>query len=75
MHTPASLGLIDVVEPGLRRYLEGQVAQAQAQQQVGESDASFGEDELSISRTMSSLRLKLVSLLQAALVALPSQEP
>ncbi|XP_020191610.1 MAG2-interacting protein 2 [Aegilops tauschii subsp. strangulata] len=75
MHTPASLGLVDVVEPGLRRYLEGQVAQAQAQQQVGESDASFAEDELSISRTMSSLRLKFVSLLQAALVALPSQEP
>lgn len=72
MHTPTSLGLIDVVEPSVRRYLEGQVAQAQ--QQVGESGALFTENELSISRTLSSLRLKLVSLLQAALVALPNRE-
>ena len=73
MHTPSSLGLVDVVDPSVRRYLEGQVAQAQ--QQVGESDASFTENELlSISRTLSSLRLKLVSLLQAALLALPNQE-
>jgi hypothetical protein len=72
MHTPTSLGLIDVVEPSVRRYLEGQVAQDQ--QQVGESDALFTENELSISRTLSSLRLKLVSLLQAALIALPNRE-
>lgn len=73
MHTPPSLGLIDVVEPSVRRYLEGQVAQAQ--QQVGESDASLTENELlSVSCTLSSLRLKLVSLLQAALVALPNRE-
>jgi hypothetical protein len=72
MHTPASLGLMDVVEPSVRRYLEGQVAQAQ--QQAGERDVSLTENGLSISHTLSSLRLKLVSLLQAALVALPNQE-
>jgi molybdenum cofactor biosynthesis enzyme MoaA len=72
MHTPASLGLMDVVEPSVRRYLEGQVRQAQ--QQAGESDVSLTDNGLSISHTLSSLRLKLVSVLQAALVALPNQE-
>jgi len=73
MHIPPSLGLIDVIEPSVRRYLEGQVAQAQ--QQVGESHASLAENELSsISRTLSSLRLKMIPLLQAALVALPNRE-
>jgi hypothetical protein len=72
MHTPTSLGLMDVVEPSVRRYLEGQVSQAQ--QQAGESDVSLTDNGLSISHTLCSLRLKLVSLLQAALVALPNQE-
>uniref|UniRef100_A0ACD5ZJK6 Uncharacterized protein n=1 Tax=Avena sativa TaxID=4498 RepID=A0ACD5ZJK6_AVESA len=73
MHIPPSLGLIDVIEPSVRRYLEGQVAQAQ--QQVGESHASLAENELSsISRTLSSLRLKMIPLLQTALVALPNGE-
>jgi molybdenum cofactor biosynthesis enzyme MoaA len=63
---------MDVVEPSVRRYLEGQVRQAQ--QQAGESDVSLTDNGLSISHTLSSLRLKLVSLLQAALVALPNQE-
>ncbi|CAM0943908.1 unnamed protein product [Alopecurus aequalis] len=72
MHSPESLGLVDVIEPSVRRYLESHLAQAQ--QQVGESDASFAENELSISRTLSNLRLKLVSLLQEALIALPNRE-
>lgn len=71
MHTHPSLGLMDVVEPSVRQYLEGQVVQAQ---QLGGSDASFTEKELSASHTFCTLRLKLVSLLQAALVALSNQE-
>ncbi|KQJ90695.1 MAG2-interacting protein 2 isoform X2 [Brachypodium distachyon] len=71
MHTHPSLGLMDVVEPSVRCYLEGQVAQAQ---QVGGSDASFTEKEQHISHTLSTLRTKLVSTLQAALAALPNQE-
>ncbi|XP_073099912.1 MAG2-interacting protein 2 [Elaeis guineensis] len=70
MHTHASLGLIDVAEVSLRRYLEGQFLQAQAR---GGGEAGF--EELgscgSLVYAVSSLRVKLVSLLQSALLALP----
>ena len=71
MHTHPSLGLMDIAETSVRRFLQGQVTQAE-QPQGG--DASFTDDEVSVKHTISTLRLKLVSLLQAALSALPNQE-
>ncbi|XP_062204468.1 MAG2-interacting protein 2-like isoform X2 [Phragmites australis] len=71
MHTHPSLGLMDIVETSVRRFLEGQIAQAQ---ELGGSDASFADNELSVRHTISTLRSKHVSLLQAALAALPNQE-
>ncbi|XP_062202645.1 MAG2-interacting protein 2-like [Phragmites australis] len=70
MHTHPSLGLIDIVDTSVRRFLEGQVAQAQ---QLGGSEASFADNELSVRHTISTVRSKLVSHLQAALAALPNQ--
>ena len=71
MHTHPSLGLMDIAETSVRRFLQGQVAQAE---QPEGGDASFTDDEVSVKHTISTLRLKLVSLLQAALSALPNQE-
>ncbi|XP_008807443.2 MAG2-interacting protein 2 isoform X1 [Phoenix dactylifera] len=70
MHTHASLGLIDVVEASLRRYLEGQFLQAQAR---GGGEVGFEELDScgSFVYAVSSLRVKLVNLLQSALLALP----
>lgn len=70
MHTHASLGLFDVVEVSLRRYLEGQFLQAQAR---GTDEVGFEELNScqSLVYAISSLRVKLVSLLQSALLALP----
>ncbi|KAL6905903.1 hypothetical protein ACP4OV_003504 [Aristida adscensionis] len=70
MHTHPSLGLIDIIEVSVRRFLEGQLAQAQ---QLGGSDSSFTDKELSVRHTISTLRSKLISLLQDALAALPNQ--
>lgn len=71
MHTHPSLGLMDIAETSVRRFLQAQVAQAE---QAGGSDAPFIGDEVSVRHTVSTLRLKLVSLLQAALATLPNQE-
>ncbi|KAL6642432.1 hypothetical protein ACP70R_020613 [Stipagrostis hirtigluma subsp. patula] len=71
MHTHPSLGLMDIIEASVRRFLEGQVAQAQ---DLGGSDSSFTDNELSVRHTISTLQSKLASLLQAALGALPKQE-
>jgi len=62
---------MDIAETSVRRFLQGQVAQAE---QPEGGDASFTDDEVSVKHTISTLRLKLVSLLQAALSALPNQE-
>ncbi|PUZ47434.1 hypothetical protein GQ55_7G164600 [Panicum hallii var. hallii] len=71
MHTHPSLGLMDIAETSVRRFLQGQVTQAE---QPEGGDASFTDDEVSVKHTISTLRWKLVSLLQAALSALPNQE-
>ncbi|KAG8051077.1 hypothetical protein GUJ93_ZPchr0009g1656 [Zizania palustris] len=71
MHTHPSLGLMDVVEASVRQYLNCQVVQAQ---QLGATDASLIDKELSVSHSLSTLQSKLASLLQAALVALPNQD-
>ncbi|PAN38457.1 hypothetical protein PAHAL_7G173500 [Panicum hallii] len=71
MHTHPSLGLMDIAETSVQRFLQGQVTQAE---QPEGGDASFTDDEVSVKHTISTLRLKLVSLLQAALSALPNQE-
>ncbi|CAN6344755.1 unnamed protein product [Urochloa humidicola] len=69
MHTHPSLGLLDIAESSMRQFLQGQVAQAE--QYEGNP---ISTDELSGRHTISTLRSKLVSLLQAALSALPNQE-
>ncbi|XP_020256602.1 MAG2-interacting protein 2 isoform X2 [Asparagus officinalis] len=68
-HTHCSLGLIDVVDAVLRKYLEGQFLIT-----VGGESAGLGELELSGSLvyTLSRLRRKLGSMLQSAVSALPS---
>uniref|UniRef100_K3Z324 Sec39 domain-containing protein n=1 Tax=Setaria italica TaxID=4555 RepID=K3Z324_SETIT len=71
MHTHPSLGLMDIAETSVRRFLQGQVAQAEESRG---GDASFTDDEVSVRLTISTLRSKFVSLLQAALSALPNQE-
>lgn len=64
MHTHPSLGLMDIVEASLRKYLEGQLVQ------VDDS----GNDDLgafrSLQCTLSRLRGKLSSFVQPALLAL-----
>ncbi|KAJ1265588.1 hypothetical protein BS78_08G087500 [Paspalum vaginatum] len=71
MHTHPSLGLMDIAETSVRWFLQGQVTQAE---QAGGSDAPFSSYEVYVRHTISALRLKLASLLQAALAALPQQE-
>jgi hypothetical protein len=71
MHTHPSLGLMDIAETSVQRFLQGQVTQAEQPEGV---DASFTDDEVSMKHTISTLQLKLVSLLRAALSALPNQE-
>jgi len=71
MHTHPSLGLMDITETSVRRFLQGQVAQAEL---VGRSDAAFTDGEVCVRHTISTLQSKLVSLLQSALAALPNQE-
>nr|CAB3459711.1 unnamed protein product [Digitaria exilis] len=71
MHTHPSLGLVDIAETSVRQFLQGQVAQAE---QSGGGDASFTDGEVSVKHTISTLQLKLESVLQAALSALPNQE-
>ncbi|OMO87876.1 Secretory pathway Sec39 [Corchorus capsularis] len=70
MHTNASLGLINVAEAGLRRYLERQL-------HVLEHD-KFAPEEVSgcetVKNTVSSLRGKLSNSLQSALSSLPRNE-
>ncbi|XVF51051.1 hypothetical protein PTKIN_Ptkin04bG0153100 [Pterospermum kingtungense] len=70
MHTNASLGLLNVAEASLRRYLERQL-------HILEND-KFDPDEMSCSEplknTVSSLRGKLGNSLQSALALLPRNE-
>lgn len=66
MHTHSSLGLVDVIEVSLRRYLEAEVL-VQTQNQQVNSHCSLGY-------IISVLRSRLVSLLQSALSALPESE-
>lgn len=71
MHTHSSLGLIDVVEASLRRYLEGQFL---ATGQLPGSESA--DQELvpcgSLVYSLSGLRGKVGSMLQSAILALPS---
>lgn len=71
MHTHPSLGLMDVAEASVRRYLNGQIVQAQ---QLGGTDVFLTDNELSVSHALSTLRSNLVSLVQAALATLPNQD-
>ncbi|GJM87674.1 hypothetical protein PR202_ga03652 [Eleusine coracana subsp. coracana] len=71
MHTHPSLGLMDILETSVRQFLEGQLAQVQ---QLGGSEPSFSDNVLSARHTISTLQSRLVSLLEAALSALPRQE-
>lgn len=69
MHTHISLGVIDVVEASLRRYLEQQILQVQTL--VGH-EFGFAEDSSGVLVfTYSCLRHKLGNQLQSALLALP----
>ncbi|XP_077245639.1 MAG2-interacting protein 2-like isoform X2 [Tasmannia lanceolata] len=66
MHTHASLSLINVAEASLRRYFEGEVRK----QQNSELGLSEMDSCRSLVNTISSLRVKLGTLLQSALSAL-----
>lgn len=63
MHTHSSLGLVDVTEVSLRRYLEAEVLVQTENQEV--------DSYCSLDYIISVLRSRLVSLLQSALLALP----
>jgi neuroblastoma-amplified sequence len=71
MHTHPSLGLMDTLETSVRHFLEAQFAQVQ---QLGGDEASFTDNVLSARHGIPSLQSRLVSLLLAALAALPKQE-
>jgi neuroblastoma-amplified sequence len=71
MHTHLSLGLMDTLEISVRHFLEAQFVIVR---QLGGDEASFTDNVLSARHAISSLHLRLVSLLQAALAALPKQE-
>ncbi|TVU51498.1 hypothetical protein EJB05_02930 [Eragrostis curvula] len=71
MHIHPSLGLMDVLETSVRRFLEGQVAQAQ---QFGGGEPSLTDNGISARNAISTLQSRVLSLLQAALAALPNQE-
>jgi hypothetical protein len=62
---------MDIAETSVRCFLQGQVAQVES---LGGRGASFIDDEVYVRHTISTLQSKLVSLLQAALSALPNQE-
>ncbi|KAI0518994.1 hypothetical protein KFK09_006433 [Dendrobium nobile] len=65
MHTHPSLGLMDIVEASLRKYLEGQLLQAE--EESGNDDlGAFRSFQFSVSR----LRGKFSTLVQSALLAL-----
>lgn len=66
MHTDPSLGLIDIVETSLRKYLEGQLLQVDDSK--NDDLGAFKSFQCTISR----LRGKLSSLAQSALLALSS---
>jgi neuroblastoma-amplified sequence len=69
MHTHPSLGLMDILETSVHHFLEGQVSQVQ---QTGGSEPSFTDNVLSKRHANSYLQSRLVSLLQAALAAIPN---
>ncbi|KAH7668338.1 WD40-repeat-containing domain-containing protein [Dioscorea alata] len=69
MHLPTSLTLINIIEPSLRKYLEGEVLQAHASK-VHEPGLSEMNSYGSLVCTVSCLRDKLATLVQSALSAL-----
>ncbi|XP_072965166.1 MAG2-interacting protein 2 isoform X1 [Typha angustifolia] len=73
MHTHPSLGLIDIVEASLRRFLQGQLLQLQ-HPECG-VDSIEVDPCTSICCTISTLKGKLITLLQSALSTLPDDSP
>jgi hypothetical protein len=60
---------MDILETSMHHFLEGQVSQVQ---QTGGSEPSFTDNVLSERHANSYLQSRLVSLLQATLVAIPN---